>query len=297
MKWLEVIRKSFTTLRNNDPLILAAATAFFATFSVSPIIVILVNILGLYFQDEDIKNQLISKLESMFGQETSEYVSGIVSRVSSTKLDWVAAAAGFVFLLFVATTLLKVVKQAIHAIWHIRRKHTKQFAYRVRERVTGAGIILFTGLLLVISFLLDTSVTLLSSYIDEQFDGTHVFFIRLVNLVFSMSVTTVWFTSLFKVLPDARVDWGVAWTGGFFTAALFSIGKWLLGKLLLFNSLAQIFGPSASFVLILLFIFYSSFILYFGAAFTAVYAKAKNKPIHAGKWGESYELKFLRDEE
>lgn len=290
-------RDSFKTLKKREPLILAAGTSFFATFSLSPIIVIVVNVLGLYFRNDDIRNQLIGKLEGMFGPETSAYIEGIVKNVSQTKLDWTTAVFGFVFLLFVATTMLKVVKQAIHKIWQIKRKHVSRLRYNFAERSIAVGILLGTGLLVAISAFADTSLVILNNYLDDQLPTVQFLLVRGLNFLLSILIGTAWFTILFKVLPDARLHWRVALGGGFITAILFSAGKFILGRLLLYDTIANVFGPSASIVLILLFIFYSSLILYYGAAFTYVYATRRRLPIHAGKFSEAYQVNAIADDE
>jgi membrane protein len=158
-------------------------------------------------------------------------------------------------------------------------------------------VILFTGALVAVSALMDTSLALLWNYLNDNLPTTQIFLVRTLNIFFSLIVSTVWFAVVFKILPDAKVHWRVAFAGGVVTAVLFSAGKWILGKLLLYNTIANIFGPSASFVLILLFIFYSSLILYFGAAFTFNFASAIKMPIHAGKYSETYELRSIQEEE
>lgn len=290
-------RESFRTLKNNEPLILASATSFFATFSLSPAIVILVNVLGLYFRNEAIRTQLIGKLEGMFGPETSRYIEGIVKNVGQTELNWTVAVFGFLFLLFVATTMLKVVKQAINKIWKIKRKHVSRLRYNFAERSIATAILLGSGLMVGISALADTSLALFNKYLSDQLPTVQFLLVRSLNLLFSIIIGTAWFTILFKVLPDARIHWRIALAGGFVTALLFSVGKFILGKLLLYDTIANIFGPSASFVLILLFIFYSSMILYYGAAFTYVYAARRKLPIHAGKYSEAYQVNAVSEED
>jgi membrane protein len=293
---LSLFRESLLNLKQNEPLILAAATSFFATFSLSPILVILINLFGLYFRNDEIRRQLIGKLEGMFGPETSRYIESIVTNVGSQKRDWLIAILGFLFLLFVATTLLKVVRQAIHKIWSIKGKNENRLRYNFKERSIATFIILVTGALAGISMLLDTSLALLYNYLIEELPSLQIILIRVINILLSLIIGTVWFAMLFKILPDAKVHWRVAFAGGLVTALFFNIGKVILGKLLLYTVIANIFGPSASFVLILLFIFYSSLILYYGAAFTYAFAVRINLPIHAGKYSEEYEVRRIHDE-
>jgi membrane protein len=140
---------------------------------------------------------------------------------------------------------------------------------------------------------LDTSVAFLQGYLQQLIPGVDTILIRTVNIIFSVLVVTGWFTILYKILPDAIVHWNVALVGGLLTAVLFTMGKWILGHLLDYSNMVTIFGAFASVLFILLFIFYSSLILYYGASFTYGYASATNKPIKPRKHSVNYEMKIV----
>lgn len=291
-----MIKKSFLILRKNDPLILASSTAFFTTFSLSPILVILVNLLSFVFQNEKIPDQLFKAVGSTFGAETADQIESIVSSFKSFGTNLLFSIGGFIFLIFVATTLLKVVKQSINNLWYVRKKHVSRLKYNFRERATAFALILIMGILFVASLLLDTTVGVLQDYIGDLLPSINLLLVRTINIAFSLIVVTVWFAMLYKILPDAQVQWKVAMVGGLITGILFNIGKWILGKLLLYNNVVTLFGASASFVLILLFIFYSAFILYYGACVTYVYGETFNMPIRPGKYSDKYEITFTEKE-
>lgn len=288
--------KAFTLLRQNHPLILASSTAFFATFSISPIIIILVNVLSLYFQSENITDKLFHQIRTIFGDQTARQIESIVNNFRSFSNDWWITVAGFVFLIFVATTLLNIIKQAIHQLWQIKKRPANKVTYNLAERSKAFAIILFIGLLFILSLLFDTSIAVLRGYLQDIIPSIDVWLIRLINIVFSILVVTAWFTILFKFLPDAKIQWKVALVGGFLTSLLFNLGKLVLGKLLVYSNIVTIFGASTSIALLLLFIFYSSFIIYYGASFTFEYGAITNRPIEAGKYGEKYEVKVIQDE-
>ena len=285
-KQLQLLRSAYRLLRKNDPLTLSAATAFFTTFAISPIIIILVNVLTLYFNRESIRPQLFNKIASIFGQETAMDIELIVNNFRTLESNIWVTLGGSLFFVFVGTTLLSVVRRAIHKLWNIRQKSGKELGYGLKERAIETGLILLTGGLFLFALFLDTSVSIFRDYLHELIPQVHTALIRMVNIFFSIVVITLWFTMLFKLLPEARVQWKVAFIGGLFTGVLFSLGKFVMGKFLIHGKMASIFGASASIALVLLFIFYSSFILYFGAAFTHEYARASNKPIQAGKLAE-----------
>lgn len=290
-----ILRNAYILLKQNDPLILASATAFFATFSLPPIIIIIVNVLSLYFQSDIIRHQLFNKLRGTFGIQTSREIEKIVDNFMSLESNVWITLLGTIFFLFVATTLLTIVRKAIHQLWNLRRKLTGRLKYDLKERMLGLIMLVFIGMLFLVSLLLDTSLTVFHGYLQQLIPTVNTTFIRLINIIFSILVVTTWFTILFKFLPEARVQWKVALAGGLVTGLLFSVGKFLLGLLLVESNLKTIFGASASIALLLLFIFYSSMIMYYGAAFTHVFGSAFNKPIHPGKYSDEYEERVITE--
>jgi membrane protein len=288
-----MFKNAFVQLKGNDPLILASATAFFTLFSLTPILVILVNILSILFRNNKITGALFQPIEKVFGGETSEQIRSIVENVKSFGGDWYITVAGFIFLSFVATNLLNIIKKAINQLWRIRRRPAKRIKYNLRERLIGILLILSIGFVFIISLLLDTSVAFLKDYLHQLIPSVDTILIRTVNTIFSILIVTAWFTILYKILPDAIVHWKVALVGGLLTAILFTIGKWILGHLLDYSNMVSIFGAFASVFFILLFIFYSSLILYYGAAFTYGYANETDRPIKPRKHSDNYEMKIV----
>lgn len=288
-----IFRDAFLQLKRNDPLILASATAFFTLFSLTPILVILVNILSILFRNNKIAGALFQPIERVFGDETSEQIQSIVENVKTFGGAWYITLGGFIFLLFVATNLLKIIKKAINQLWRIRKKTSRRIRYNLRERLISLLLILSIGFVFIISLLLDTSVAFLHGYLQELIPSVDTILIRTVNIVFSVLVVTAWFTILYKILPDAIVHWKVALVGGLLTAVLFTIGKWILGQLLNYSNMVTIFGAFASVFFILLFIFYSSLILYYGACFTYGFASETDRPIKPRKGSDNYEVKTV----
>jgi membrane protein len=288
-----IFRGAFFQLRGNEPLILASATAFFTLFSLTPILVILVNILSILFKNDKITESLFQPIQKVFGAETSEQIQSIVENVKTVGGEWYITVGGFIFLLFVATNLLNIIKKAINQLWRIRKGTSKKIRYNLRERLIGILLILSIGFVFIISLLLDTSVAFLEGYLKELIPSVDTILIRTVNISFSILVVTAWFTILYKILPDAIVHWNVALVGGLLTAVLFTIGKWILGQLLNYSNMVTVFGAFASVFFILLFIFYSSLILYYGASFTYGYASETNRPIKPRKNSDNYEVKIV----
>jgi membrane protein len=284
--------RAFKLLKRTEPLILSSSTAFFTTFALSPILILLVSIFGLYSKSDRIRNQMFNKIASTIGHEAAVDIEKIVDNFMNVETTWYMTVGVLIFFVFVSTTLLGVVKQNIHKLWRIKRKIPK-IRYQLKERAELAAIILLTGVLFLFSVVIDSGLAISVDYLQSVIPAFGIFIVRFFNLVFSAVVVTAWFMMIFKILPNAKVDWDVAFSGGFMTAVLYMFGRYVLAKVLIHARIATIFGASASFALLLLFIFYCSFILYFGAAFTHEYAEQENKHICANKHAQEYEEKLI----
>lgn len=293
---LEASHRAVGLLKGNDPLILCSSTAFFATFSLSPIIILLVNLFSVYFKSEEIGYQLFKVLASTFGEETAGDLQNIVGNFMALESDWAITLGSSVFFLFVATTLLTVVKKSIHKLWHIRSQPQWHLRHFGSERGTAILLIFYSGILMLLSILVDTGLAVSHDYLQTIWPSVAIVAVRFLNLIFSIVVIAVWFTLIFKILPEAQVKWEVAFVGGLVTSVLYNMGEFVLRKVLVHARLENIFGAMTSLALLLLFIFYCSFILYFGAAFTHEYAVNTDQRIATNKHSRLYEEKILEND-
>jgi membrane protein len=288
-KIFRLLAAAFKNLRANDPLRLAAATAFFTTFALPPILIIVVQVFRMLFEIENLSEQFFERIADVLGTESSATIKQIFTGFLSKAQNWWITIGGFVFLMFVATTLFKVIKDSLNQLWDIQAEENIKLGARLEKRAIGIVVILLAGILFVVGTLADGAQALLGNYLNEISPVTGIVFNSIINKIISILLVTTWFSLLFKLLPDAKPTWRVSITGGFFTGILFTIGKFLIPKLLPFGELTSIFGTSSSVVLLLLFVFYSSFILYYGACFTLVYAEAIHQPIKSGRHGHKYD--------
>jgi membrane protein len=291
-RFLKLCLDAYGLMKNSEPLIMSSSTAFFATFSISPIFLLLSNLFGLYYSTERMSNLLFGQLAATIGTEAANEIHKIVMNFMRFETSWYINIAAIIFFVFVSTTLLGVVKLNVHKIWRIKKAYTK-VRHRFKERAVQTLIILITAVLILVSFIIDSLLAVSLDYLQIVLPAMGIFIVKILNLIFSVIVVTIWFTVLFKYLPEARVEWDVAFNGAFLTAVLYNIGKFALGKILVHARIASIFGASASFALLLLFIFYCSFILYYGAAFTHEYGELADKHICAGKYGREFEERLI----
>jgi membrane protein len=239
---------------------------------------------------------LFGVFASTFGEETATDIEDIVGNFMEMESGWLITLGSSLFFLFVATTLLTVVKKSIHKLWHIRSQPQWHLRYFGWERGTAILLIFYSGILILISILVDTGLAVSHDYLQTIWPGVALAAVPILNTVFSVVVISAWFTLIFKILPEAQVKWEVASVGGFLTGVMYIIGETMLRKVLVHARLENIFGATTSLALLLLFVFYCSFILYFGAAFTHEYAVTTDQRIATSKHSRLYEEKILEDQ-
>jgi membrane protein len=290
-----LLKLAFSSLVHNDPLRMAGATAFFTSFALPFILILLTQVLGLIINPLRLRREIFEDLSGVFGQQSvRQVVDTLIAFRQLAHNVWITLI-GFLFLLMVATTLLMVVKASINQIWRIKAEAGRSFLGKLRTRMQSIFIIVGTGILIITGILADAIRAQMGKSISELSPLLAFYVNNILIHFFSLLFVTLWFAIIFRLLPDARPSWKVALTGAFVTAILFTIGKSLL-RLLLFNSnIGTLYGTSASIVLVLLFVFYSSLILYFGAAFTRVWADYLQKPIKPLSYATRYEVTEMHE--
>ncbi|MGZ8538510.1 MAG: YihY/virulence factor BrkB family protein [Flavisolibacter sp.] len=275
----KIIKDTISELLKNDPLRMAGATAFFTTFALPPILVILIQVFQLFVGDKDIRVELFSSLSNIVGPEAVKQIVDVLQSMKRLAENWMITVLGFIFLVFVATTLFKIIKSSINQVWKIREHKRAGFIKSMSNRLKAVIVILIAGVLFVLGILAEGLKVFIGEYIFEISPLVSFYFHSVLNYIISILVVTIWFMMVFRYLPDGRPEWRIAFGGGFITAILFTIGKLILHWMLSYSNITTVYGASASIVLLLLFVFYSSLILYFGAAFTKIWGIYKNQPI------------------
>ena len=275
---------SLHLLRRNDPLRLAGATAFFTTFALPPIVFILAQLFGLLTGRKMIGRGLIENLSQSLGKQGAQQVTEVIRSIRGFSQNNYVIIPGFIFLLFVATTLFNVIKSSFEQIWEIRRKEKQSIVGGLGSRLKSFAVILLVGILFFAELLLRSIETISGDYIQKIFGGGSIYFKIVFSEVTAVFIISTWFIILFQFLTQGRPRWKVSIIGGLLTGILFIGGRFILKALLLKGNVSSLYGPSGSMVLVLLFVFYTSFILYFGACFIKVYSDKKG-------WGMEFEKK------
>jgi membrane protein len=258
---------------------MAGATAFFTTFALAPIMVILIQILRWIINPQFVRDELFKSLSGIVGPEAVEQIILVLLAFRQLAHNWYITVGGFVFLVFIATNLFTVIKNSINQIWKIRPVRQQGILKKLRTRGHAIAVILVAGFLFLIGIMAEGVQAFIGRAIFSISPVLSFYFDTALNYLVSFVIVTLWFGIMFRYLPDGRPEWRIALVGGLFTSLLFALGRVVLHFLLSYSNINTLYGTSASIVLLLLFVFYSSLILYFGAAFTKAWGFFKDTPI------------------
>lgn len=255
---------------------LAAALAYYTIFSMAPLLVIVIAIVGLVYGSEEARNQLMSQLQSRVGQDAANLIGGMVQRTSQQGSGVFATIIGIVTLLIGATTVFAQLQGALNKIWDVAADRSRGFKKLLLVRLEGLGMVLALGFILLVSFGLQAALNVMLSDVTNQLPGGDVLWF-ILNQLLMVAVFTLVFGGIFLVLPDVDLHWRNVLRGAILTAVLFKIGEFLIGFYLGFSGVKSTYGAAGSLVVLLLWVYYSSQILLFGAEFTQVDTRRRQK--------------------
>jgi membrane protein len=251
---------------------LGAALAYYTVFSLAPLVVIAISVAGLVFGRDAAQGQIFYELRGVLGDATGQAIQDLVQNANAKPVTGVIATlVGFATLLFGASGVFIQLQTSLNAIWGVKPKPGRGVLGIIRDRFLSFSLVLVVGFLLLVSLLLTAVIAFLEQWFVGMVPGVAAL-AQLVNSAVSLIVITLLFAMIFKFLPDAKIAWRDVWTGAFVTAGLFTVGKFALGLYLATSSVGSSYGASGSLVVLLLWVYYSSLILFFGAELTKVYA-------------------------
>jgi membrane protein len=270
-----LLKDTFREWREDGANRLAAALAYYTTFSLAPLLVLILAIAGLAGGREAAQTQTMAQVEDLLGAEGREFVQGMIESASRPSTGLVATFIGAVTLLFGALGVFGELQNSLNTIWEVKPKPAKDWLDGLK-RFVGRRLLSFTmvlgiGFLLLASLVVSAAVSAFGEYIGNRWPLAD-FWLGLINFIISFIVITFLFAMIFKFLPEIKIAWKDVWLGAAVTSALFSLGKFLIGLYLGRSEVGNTFGAAGSLAILLIWIYYSAQILFFGAEFTQVYA-------------------------
>jgi membrane protein len=257
----------------------AGSLAFYTLFSLAPVVIIAVSIAGVVFGEEAARGEIVAQLDDFVGQDAARVVEDAVARSRPAVAGLLPTLTGILALVLGATTVFAQMQLSLNRIWGVVSKPQKSsIMILVKNRILSLAIILTIGFVLLVSLLLNVALRAVIQH-AEGWVLVPPAFLSGAELLLSLLIITALFAVIFKVLPDAIIDWHDVWFGAAMTAVLFVSGRHLIAFYLTYTAPASTYGAAGSLVLILLWVYYSSLILFFGAALTKARVLAEGKSV------------------
>jgi membrane protein len=276
----DLLKDTFTAWSNDKVPRHGAALAYYTVFSLVPLLVVIIGMIGLIFGQEEAQGYVVQQLATLVGPQSAAAIKDMIQRANQPTSGIVATVVAVATLLFGASGVFGQLQDSLNAIWGVEPKEGRGIWGYVKDRFLSFAALLGTGFLLLVSLVLSAALAAFGKWFGGWLPVPE-FVLQLLESFISFAVITGLFAMIFKVLPDARMAWSDVWVGAALTALLFTLGKFAIGLYLGKSDVGSAYGAAGSLVILLVWVYYSAQILLFGAEFTQVYAKAVGRQITA----------------
>ena len=270
--FLKIVGSASKHWWGKDPFMQSAVIAYYAIFAMPGLLIIVISFGTLFFKRDVITGQLYTQISSIMGVETARQVQDMIISVSQTNKSMLATIIGLITVLLGATGVFVELQKALNVIWGVKAKPRRAIIMLIRTRLFSFGLILSIGFLLLISLTITTIIAVMGDWVLNHWPNIVLIIFYVLNFIISFGIVMLLFALLYKILPDAKIQWKHIWLGSILAAFLFILGKTAIGFYLSKSNPGSAYGAAGSIVLILLWVSYSSMIFFYGAEFTRAYA-------------------------
>jgi membrane protein len=255
----------------DDAFPLAAALAYYSLLSMAPLLLVVIALAGVFFADGQVHTQLIEQMRRLTGEEGASLTRTVIESTGSEERSAWSLAIGSFLTLIGASTVFGQLQYALNRVWRVKAAPRADLILKfIEQRILSFALVLSVGFLLMVSLMISAILGTLHSYLETLAEAA--VFWHALDLVVSFSLATVLIAMMFKYLPDAEIEWRDTWLGAVVTAALFVVGKQVIGLYLGQTTVASSFGAAASVVIFMIWVYYAALILLFGAEITQAVA-------------------------
>ena len=269
--WLGMLKSAFLAWREDDAPHLGAALAYYTVFSIAPLMLLLIGVAGLLFGREAVEGQVFAELARRVGPEPAKTIQDALRAMQLSGHSTLSTVVGGVVLLFGASGVFGELKVSLNKIWKVQPRPRKGILGILSGNFSSMMLLAGTAFLMIVTLLLSTMLAALGRWFAAVLPGGEGLW-QIVNFVFSLAVISFVFGAVFRIVPDIRIAWSDAIKGGVGTALLFTLGQWVLGIYLGRANVGSPFGAAGSLVILLVWVYYTSQIFFFGAEITRAYA-------------------------
>ncbi len=283
--FFKLLKKSYNSWVKNGAYARSATIAYYALFSLPSLLIIVVSIAGYFFGREAVQGKLTDQITEFIGADAANAVENMIENAALSDDSTWALILGLALLVFGATGVIFQLKLAMNNIWNVAAKKT-DFWRLVLDRVISLGMVFVLGLLLLIAMVISTVLRVLAGKIDNFIPQITELMVDVTNFFLSFFIITTLFAAIFKLLPDVKVKYKTTYVGAALTTILFLLGESLISFYFGQSSPGSVYGGASSVVLILLWVYFTCLILFFGAEFTVQYALLKKEKVEPNRFGE-----------
>ena len=277
----DLLRETLAEWWRDDALRLGAALSYYTVFSLAPILVVSVAVAGLVFGPEAASGRLVSEMQGLLGPDGARVISTLIERAAVRgDAGWAATALGLATIALGASGAFGQLQYALNEIWNVKTAPSRGLLGLVRDRFLSFSMVVVIGFLLLVALVVSAALSALDD-IAGMYGAILQPVLAVLNFAASFAIVTFLFAAIFKVLPSTEIRWRDVWVGAAVTAALFVVGKEAIGLYLGNTSVASVYGAASSIVVILVWVYYSSQILFLGAEFTQVFARRRGEASRA----------------
>ncbi len=280
----EVLKASFKGFGEDKVPKLSGSLAYYTVFSLGPLLIMVIYLCSIFFARDAIEGTIYTQIKDFVGADAADQIQSIIKNVALEGKSGFAVVIGIVTLLIGATTVFGDIQDSINSIWGLKAKPKLGIMKLLKDRLLSFGIIGSLGFLLLVSLGVSAIVDALGNKLKDTFPDVAVVVFYIINLLLTLTITTGLFGVIFKVLPDAKIKWKDVLGGAIATSVLFMIGKLLISLYIAKSEIGSAYGAAGSLIILIVWIYYSSIILYFGAEFTKAYALKYGSEIHPSKY-------------
>ena len=288
-----LLKETINGFIDDNGLKLSAALSYYTIFSLPPLLLIIISISGIFFGENAVRGEIFGQINDLVGNDAALQIQNTIKNVTLTQSNTFVTTLGVIILFIGASGVFAEIQDSINYIWGIKAKPKKGFIKYIYNRLMSFSMIVSVGFLLLVGLIINSLVDILNNRLGYFLTKGTITGVYIVNTLIVFIIITILFIIIFKTLPDGKIAFRDCITGAAFTAFLFMIGKFAIGLYLGSYNIASIYGAAGSIIIILIWVYYSANILYFGAEFTKVYATTHGQKIIPN----AYSVQILKEKE
>lgn len=277
-KTLDVLKGTWNEFNEDKIPTYAAAISYATVFALPPLLMLMLTIVGAFVDPADFRGRIVAEITKMIGPDSAKLLGDVILQANKPGAG-VMAIAGLIMLMVGATGAFIALQDALNTAWNVKPNPRGGIKQLLFKRILSFGMILLVGFMLLISFVVAALVTALGGMLGSYLGGAGAIVAQVLQICVGFIVTWALFALIFKVLPDAKIEWRDIWLGSFVTALLFNLGRIGIGFYLGHSKSASAFGAAAALAVLLIWIYYAALILLIGAEFTQVWLERQGRKI------------------